>query len=129
MPGYEALGPLWPPGERYRILLDPNHKYHRLRLQVEYEGEWTDLLRWDHGFDTYGKLRPAQWLPVSEWCAWKRDELELLVRKILGQPYETEVIREFGKSARPGPVWGGRLTAQNLPAVAAKPRPPSRNAG
>ena len=87
----------WPAAKKYRVVVDENYDFHKLRLQAMKGNDWVEVLTYDDGYDDYGKLHSAKWLPLSEQCAWTKDQLERIAREALGITVSATVISEISR--------------------------------
>jgi hypothetical protein len=83
---------VWPRAEQYRIVDHGLEGCHRYGLEAKQGGRWVEMLCYDDGYDDYGKLHSARWVPLRTYCAWSITGLRKLKNTLLGEPQPKRVV-------------------------------------
>jgi len=83
---------VWPRAEEYRIVDRELEGAHRYGLEARPNGDWVEVLCYDNGCDTYGKLHSGRWVPMRTRCRWSLSTLRRLKNTLLELPQPKVVV-------------------------------------
>lgn len=80
-----------PIGKNYRIIKEGSKML--LEIQTE-DGQWVEAQRYDHGYDSYGKLRKGAWGHLAGRYADSENSYHRIGSGLIGVPMERKITYE-----------------------------------